>query len=100
MFQIKNKLIKKINLVIKVSIQAGREVALISVMFKIISLMKIVLVDYLVFSFDLNLKQVLKKFILLIRFLTLTVIFVSILANKKLKNIFSVIVWQEIESNI
>jgi len=92
MFQIKMNLIQKINLVIKANIRTGREVALIFVMFKIILLMKIVLVDCLVFSFDSNLKQVPKKYILLILFHTLTVIFVSISANRKLKNIFSAIV--------
>ena len=78
MFQINNKRIQKINQEINNNYQTGREVALKLVMFKIISSMKIVLVVYLVYNFDLNLKQVLKKYILLIRFLTLTVIFVSI----------------------
>ena len=77
MFQINNKRIQKINQEINNNYLTGREVALKLVMFKIILSMKIVLVVYLVYNFDTNLKQVQKKYILLIRFHILTVIFVS-----------------------
>jgi hypothetical protein len=82
------------------SFQVGKETALILAIYKINIRMKHLHVDFSKYSLIMNSKQDTKKYILLIVFHIHIQCLMIIYQNKKLKDIYSATVLQEIKLNI